>query len=231
MRSIIRNARILSNPAGTSLAEYTKRFNCFVYMDVLYGILFGVTCGLYIAGSSVLANSPEFSGGTGLLMAEALPALVCVLFLLDAVLGNVMNKNIQEWPGTCSSAQLHKIINVNIASNGATILVYIGWRLGRILNLISLLSDTGVGGGAAINSSVGLVIGFFLLISVSKVSKVLVIWSFHRWLQAQDNMGVSAGQQMPGTIPATAPLQGVVVAPPATGGYAQQHQAFQQSQA
>jgi len=224
MRSIIRNVRILRDPAGTSLADYKQRFRCYVVMDVFYGILFAVICVASIAGAEGVLG-PEYSAGKGVLMAEVAPALVSFLFLVDAALIVVMNKNIAKWPGSCTSGHLHKIINCNIASNSVTIIAYLGYRLRAVLNLLSNPGAVGT------SSVLYVALAFFVLIALSKFSKVFVIWAFHRWLQAQPD--ASSGQLLPATMPVMAPIQGVVMAPPMTQpatGY-QQQQAFQGSQA
>ena len=68
----------LGNPTGTGLDMYKNRLRCFVILDVVFGSVFGSTCA---AGAS---------RGLFELMAEALPAIVTLLFLFDAFLMTVM---------------------------------------------------------------------------------------------------------------------------------------------
>lgn len=224
MGSIARNCRILADPAGTSLAMYKSNFRRFVCMDVIYAVLFGATSVLSIAGKEG-ALGPEFSAGGGLLMAEVLPAAVACLFLLDAVLMIMMNRNIAKWPGGVTAASLHKIVNINIFTNGLSIIVYIAWRIRNVLNVLGMGETKKVIG----SNGIYFTIGIFALVATSKVTKVLVIWAFHRWLQAQPD--ASMGQLLPGTLPATAVAQPMAPSAPLPATGYQQHQAFQQSQA
>lgn len=204
---------------------YKSNFRRFVCMDTLYAVLFGATSVLSIAGHEG-ALGPEFSAGRGWLMAEVLPAAVACLFLLDAVLMIMMNRKIVSLErGGVTAASVHKMVNINIFTNGLSIIVYIAWRIRNVLNVLGMGETKKVLG----NNGVYLTIGLFALIATSKVTKVLTIWAFHRWLQAQPD--ASMGQLLPGTLPATAVAQPMAPsAPPPVTGY-QQHQAFQQSQA
>lgn len=200
-RTIVRNCRIFQDPHGTSIEEYQKRFKCLIIMDVLYALIYG--------SQGFLEKT---SAGK-----EFLTIGVALLFALDAVLAIWLQMSISKWPTEVSSSALEKIVFLNIASNIITICVY---GFSRVESL------AGLSPGNAIGVADIYLLALPLVAVIGKATKVLVLWAFRTWVQGQAaSMG---GQQMPGTMPATVPLQGVVVAraPPGT-----QAGGFQQSQA
>eukprot|EP00746_Dinoflagellata_sp_MGD_P168201 gnl/MRDRNA2_/MRDRNA2_99456_c0_seq1.p1 gnl/MRDRNA2_/MRDRNA2_99456_c0~~gnl/MRDRNA2_/MRDRNA2_99456_c0_seq1.p1 ORF type:complete len:200 (-),score=24.35 gnl/MRDRNA2_/MRDRNA2_99456_c0_seq1:52-651(-) len=164
MFALCRNINILRNPEAASLAAFRSRFLSFIFVNLILG-------GLYLYETYMLVNL-DSTPDTIPDMIKYLPFVVGTMFLVDAVLMCCLRSMSKSEGG--KSAKI-TAIKVNVIANLITIFTY-GYNKVTTLQWLAS-SDVDQGVFAYI---------LIIFICISKITGIMVIYAFRKWLRAHE---------------------------------------------
>lgn len=159
MAGICRNIRILQDPESVSLAQFKSRFACYAIYDIIIGCLFAYEAVQF----SYIDEDSEWA-----LRNDWFPIIVAVLFIVDALLITWLRNQINQG---ASAAVLLRATSINTVANCVTIVFYAAYRADSFRRLFEY-------GGLFSGSLI-----FMVIIIAGKVTKVLVIHAFRKWIK------------------------------------------------